>query len=219
MGSDDRREPLPDLARLPGWLWGKLPRRARVAALLALVAGVGAAFALAPGIRESKEDRAAGEARERRELAAERVRELTAEQRPRRARSASVAAAGAPVTEALRARRRMLRDAAGRIEHDAEARVRNPILRVECEPFPRSLEGRGAHEDPARRRGRYACLAITADVPGTELNAPASIGHPYRMLADFESGRYAYCKISGRAGEGSLRAQPIVTVPEECGGT
>ena len=44
------------------------------------------------------------------------------------------------------------------------------------------------------------------------------IGHPYRMRVDFESGRIVFCKISGRAGEGSIGTQPVVTVPRACGG-
>lgn len=219
VGPGDRREPLPDLAQLPGWLLGKLSRRARVAAALALFAVVGVGLALAPGIRESKRERAGAEARERSERTAERVRELTAEQRPRIGRSPSVAPPGSEAADVLRARRRMLRELSGAIERDAASRVPRPILRVECEPFPRSLEDRGAHTDPARRRGRYACLAVSAEVPATELNPAGAIGYPYRALADFESGRYAFCKISGRPGEGSLRARPLVTVPEICGGT
>lgn len=219
VGPDDRREPLPDLAQLPGWLLGKLSRRARVAAALALLAAVGGVLALAPGIRESKRERAEESARLRGERTAERIRVLTAEQRPRVGRSLAVAAAGAGTADVLRARRRMLREVSGAIERDAAARVPRPILRVECEPFPRSLEDRGAHADPSRRRGRYACLAVTAEVPPTELNPAGAIGYPYRVLADFRSGRYAYCKVSGRPGEGSLSARPLVTVPQACGGT
>ena len=38
------------------------------------------------------------------------------------------------------------------------------------------------------------------------------------MLIDFRTGRYAYCKISGVPGEGSLEAKREVTVPKACGG-
>jgi hypothetical protein len=38
------------------------------------------------------------------------------------------------------------------------------------------------------------------------------------MKIDFTSGRYALCKIAGRAGEGSLGASAVVTVPRACGG-
>jgi hypothetical protein len=44
------------------------------------------------------------------------------------------------------------------------------------------------------------------------------IGHPYRVRIDFDSGRYAFCKIAGRPGEGSLKARQAVTVPRVCGG-
>ena len=44
------------------------------------------------------------------------------------------------------------------------------------------------------------------------------IGHPYRVRIDFESGRYALCRVAGRPGEGSLQARQAVTVPRVCGG-
>ena len=44
------------------------------------------------------------------------------------------------------------------------------------------------------------------------------IGLPYRALVDFPSGRFTYCKVSGRPGEGSLRREILVTVPAACGG-
>ena len=46
----DRHEALPDLGQLPGWLWRKLGRRHKVAAVVALLAAVAVAVALAPGI-------------------------------------------------------------------------------------------------------------------------------------------------------------------------
>jgi hypothetical protein len=36
---------------------------------------------------------------------------------------------------------------------------------------------------------------------------------------DFESGRFSYCKISGRPGEGSLTREFPVRVPKACGGS
>jgi hypothetical protein len=40
----------------------------------------------------------------------------------------------------------------------------------------------------------------------------------YRVKIDFMSGRYALCKVTGRAGEGALGASATVTVPHACGG-
>ena len=95
-----------------------------------------------------------------------------------------------------------------------------------CEPFPRTVSGVGADQHPSRRYGSYSCLAVTTEITPNDAGEQESysqseaglIGHPYRMRIDFDSGRYAFCKISGRAGEGSIGAQPVVTVPRVCGG-
>jgi hypothetical protein len=76
----------------------------------------------------------------------------------------------------------------------------------------------GAEGDLGRRFGRYACLAVTAEFAGSETQEASSIGHPYRMRIDFDSGRYAFCKVSGRAGEGAIQDKPLVLVPRACGG-
>jgi DNA-binding SARP family transcriptional activator len=67
------------------------------------------------------------------------------------------------------------------------------ILRVECE----------AHRDA----GSLACLAVTRDV------AAQSHGRPYRASVAFESGRFAYCRISPRAAK-VLRAE--TPLPAAC---
>jgi hypothetical protein len=41
------------------------------------------------------------------------------------------------------------------------------------------------------------------------------IGHQYRILVDFQTGGYAYCKISGQAGPSR---EQLVTTPRACGG-
>ena len=41
------------------------------------------------------------------------------------------------------------------------------------------------------------------------------IGHQYRALVDFRTGRYAYCKISGQSGPSR---DQLVTTPRACGG-
>ena len=42
------------------------------------------------------------------------------------------------------------------------------------------------------------------------------VGRQVRI--DFDTGHYAFCKIAGRPGEGSLKRRIGVTVPVECGG-
>lgn len=210
----DRYEPLPGITALPGWIWRRLPLAGKIGVALLPLAAIALALALAPGIDQTKQERQRAQAERQARERAEREAQLRAEQRPRFGRGA---AAGSDI----RRRTSLLRDARAAVEVDARRRVAagaldGPIRRVECEPYPRTLEGRGAHLDPASEKGRYACLAVTNKVAGGERNEASTIGHPYRLLVDFSSGRYALCKISGRPGEGAIGGQPVVTVPPAC---
>ena len=212
----DRYEPLPGIAGLPRWIWSKLPRAGRIALALLPFAVLALVLLLGPGIDESKDRRAAAERERRAQLTAERARRIEAEQRPRFRR-------GAPAGRDVAPRSALVSALPAAIEADARRRVAagdldGPIRSVECEPYPRSVEGRGAHLDPSQPTGRYSCLAVTREVRPTETNEGAVIGHPYRVMVDFDSGRYAFCKVSGRPGEGSLSAEILVPVPEACGG-
>jgi hypothetical protein len=195
-------------------------RTARLTALGAVVLLVAAAAALVPVILESKEDRAAAERRDRAERRAELVRRLETEQRPRLRRSTSVAPPGATPGEQLELRSTLMGELNAEMLADARARVRRgdldgPIRRVECEPFPRSVDAVGAHEQLGRRTGRYACVAVTAEFGTGEVGATGVIGHQYRTMVDFETGRYAFCKVSGQAGPSR---EQLVTTPRVCGG-
>jgi hypothetical protein len=216
----DRYEPLPGIADLPRWLWRKVGRRLRIGVVVALALAVGGTVALLPSINESRQQRAASEQRQREALRASRIRELQAEQRPRSGRSRSTAPAGAAPRVRLAARATAMDDLRAAIVADARARVRagalaGPILRVECEPYPRSV---GA-VDPARRlsmrSGRYACIAVTSEFERTEESVGGALGHPYRAMIDFERGAYAFCKIAGRTDPTHNRQ---VTTPRACGG-
>ena len=57
--------------------------------------------------------------------------------------------------------------------------------------------------------------AVTSELARSEANTGVVLGHPYRALADFETGRFAYCKVAGRP---DAPADPRVTTPRECGG-
>jgi hypothetical protein len=212
-----RYEALPGLTGLPSWIWRRLPRPAKVGVALLPFVVVGLVLALGPGIEEGKERRASAQATRLAEARAERVEHLRGEQRPR-------FGAGEPAAASRAGRRRLLDQGAAGVLADARARVAvgaldGPIRRVECEPYPRTVDGRGAHEDTAQRFGRYACLAVTSEFAPGESNEAGMIGHPYRMRIDFATGRYAFCKVSGRAGEGSIGTTPLVPVPRVCGGT
>lgn len=212
----DRYKPLPGIAGLPKWVWRRLPRAGRVALALLPVVVVALVLLLGPGIDESKDERAQAERERLARLDAERVARLRAEQQPRFGR-------GAPAGEDLARRAALVAALPALVEADARQRVAagsldGPIRSVRCEPYPRTVEGRGAHLDPARKTGRYSCLAVTREVEATARNEAAAIGHPYRVGVDFDTGRYAFCKVSGRPGEGSIGRQPLVPVPAVCGG-
>jgi hypothetical protein len=211
----DRYEPLPGVGQLPGWIWRRLPPAAKVGLALLPVVAAGLVLALAPDIERGKDERAEAEAQRLAQARAERLERLRREQRPRFVR--------ADPALSVADRQRLLADAAATVRRDAVRRVEagtlsGPIRGLECEPYPRTVEARGAEQDLSRPVGRYECLAITSVVetaPGREAGA---IGHPYRMRVDFDTGRYAFCKVAGRPGEGAIATTPFVPVAPACGG-
>ena len=217
----ERYEPFPELVELPRWIWRRMGRRLRIAAGVVLLAAIALGVMLAPGIRESKQERARSEQRERAERRARLIRELEATQRPRFRRSDSVAPGAASAEERLAARAGLMDELTATVLADARRRVRagtldGSIQRTECKPFPRTVEGVGADQHLARRRGRYSCVAVTAEFKRSEASVGGVLGHPYRALVDFETGRYAYCKISGQPGP---TGDPLVSTPGACGGS
>jgi hypothetical protein len=111
-------------------------------------------------------------------------------------------ARGAPAGNDAKARERLLATAAGAIRADA-AKHAQPILRVACDPFPRG-------------RGQYECLAVTAEVPATERTPAGARGLAYRVLIDYDSGRYGYCHVAPRATKAQRRPVPLSPL---CGGS
>lgn len=93
-----------------------------------------------------------------------------------------------------------------------------PIEGVDCEPFPRNVAGIGAEDSTDERFGRYSCLAVTARFEQTESTSGGLLGHAYRARIDFDTGRYAFCRIAGRPAEGQLKRRLGPTVPAVCGG-
>jgi hypothetical protein len=216
----DRYEPLPGLAELPRWLWRKLGRRGRIGVVVAFLLAAGGTVVLVPAISETRQEREAAEQRRREELRERRIRELRAEQRPRTGRTRSTARPGAGPRVRLAARAAAMDDLSAAIVGDARARVRagaltGPIVRVDCEPFPRSVGGTDPARELSRRAGRYACVAVTAEFERTEESVGGALGHPYRAMIDFETGRYAFCKVAGRTDPTHNRQ---ITTPRACGG-
>jgi hypothetical protein len=199
---------MPGFAELPGWLWRRTGVGARVAVGLLLLFVAAALAVLVPSIGTSKDSRAAAERRAAAAQRAPELRRLAEEQRPRFARSRAPSRPG------------VMTDLSASIVSDARARVAagrltGPILRAECERFPRTVGGLPPERDPSVRTGRYACVAVTADIARSAGGEAGAIGHPYRALVDFATGRYAFCKISGRP---DPTPDPKVVTPRACGG-
>ena len=221
----DRYEPLPGLLEIPGFLVRKIPPRARrpaavAAALLLVAAAVGLAIGI-PAITESKSDRAAADARAEAEHRAQQTTELKSQLRL--TDGTGPAARGLAPAAALQAREALSADLSAAILDDAHSRVstgefKQSVSRVECERFPRAGGAPDPAADLSRKRGRYSCLAVTADTPRGARNNPSVVGYPYRALVSFESGRYSFCKIAGRPGEGGLSRELPVRIPPACGG-
>jgi hypothetical protein len=204
---NDRYEPLPGLLSLPSFLYRKLGPGGRMAVKVGgglFVTGVTvAAIVLVPRIVETKRERSAQERRDAAAALAARRERLIAEQRPHRGRAEADASRAAVLAEL---EDRILADARARV---ASGKLSGPAAnRVECEPL--------AHgQDPGGSRVAYDCIAITSDLPSTE-NAPGGvIGHPFRAVADFSTGRFTWCKVSGRPAEGSL-SKALVRLPRAC---
>lgn len=203
----DRHQPLPGVLQLPGFLYRKLSprgrRRFRIFAVAVGLALIAAAIVLIPEIEESKEEHAAQERREAARNLVERRRRMTAEQRPHRGRSRATTAGA--VETALAAA--IQADAARRV---AAGQERTPIKRAECKPL-----------DPVRRGGRallsFSCTAVTSDLPTNSGSGGGIVGYPYRALAYPAGGRFTFCKVAGRPGEGSYTREALVELPRVCG--
>src|SRR4051794_17543946 len=143
---DEAFEPLPGLARFPGWAWRRLPAWARAALGLAVAAGAIGIVASLPGIRSSKESAA-----EKAAAATANARaRIAADQRPRR----TLLRQHEPVTAQVEAA----------ILHDARARARagrldGPVTGVACTPAARA--GFRCHADTPSFS--YPFQAVVAD--------------------------------------------------------
>jgi hypothetical protein len=213
---NDRYEPLPGLAQLPAFVWRRMSRGARLAAVAAAVGAIVLAVLLAPGIQRGKEERARAEAAERARLQRLELERTRHEQLPRFAR-------GTPAGSDLEARAALVASVAASIRADASKRsaageFNGPIKRVECRPYPPTVDRVPADRIPSKRIGLYACLAVTSDIPATSGNRSGVLGHPYRTRIDFRTGRYGFCKVRGSPGELAVRAQPGVPLAPACGG-
>jgi len=199
----DRYEPMPGLLGLPAFLIRKLsPRGRRVAAaigVLLLAGAVAGAIVLVPQISETKRDNAAAERQAQLESAKRLRARMIAEQRPRRGRLPSGGAVAATVEGAI------TRDARARA---ATGELDNEARRTDC----RKLGRDGG-------RVLLACTAITSEANSSEKVSGVVVGYSYRAAISPASGRFAFCKTSGRPAVGfEARGLPEVELPRACGG-
>jgi hypothetical protein len=206
---NDRYEPLPGLLSLPSFLYRKLSPRGRMLFKIGLAVFVVAvtvtAIVLVPRIAETNRERADQERREAAAALAQRRRRLIAEQRPQRGRSAADASRAVVLADLKRA---ILADARART---ASGKLHGPAAkRVECKPLAGGSAASGA-------RAAYSCIAITSDLPSTESSPGGVLGHPFRAVVDYSSGRFTWCKVSGRAGEGGFSQKDLaIRIPRAC---
>lgn len=197
---EGRYEPLPPITGLPAFVWRRLSRAGRiVVAALGVAALAGIAVAI-PQLRDARRDadvRAEREEAAEDDLRIERLRRLVA---PR-----TSSASGMPPRVLARLRED--------ISADAARRTGDRILRVDCERLAAAEAARSTV-----RGAKLRCLAVTADFAPSEATTGGSLGHPYRAVADFRTGRLTYCRVFGVPGEGGLTSRRAVTVPAECGG-
>ena len=166
---------------------------AAAAAVLAVALLAGAAL-LVPSILDEREraDERAREAAQQRHAQALAAAER--EQRPRTGSGAADPGAEASGTSRLRARTALLAIAQDTIRDDAAARGAGRVQGLDCEPFPRGSAPRPPAEDLSVRRALYQCVAVTSRF-GEGSEQEGVIGIPYRLVADFAAGRYAFCRV------------------------
>jgi hypothetical protein len=217
----DRYEPLPSLTELPRFLVRKMSHRSKELAIAGLVL---AAIVIAIGIPllVSAKDRSdAAAARDAARANAARIAQLRAEVRP--VDGTGTPSRGLHGSAAVSSRHALVADLASAITADAARRLEmgestEPVKTVQCSRFPPAP----GFQDPAANlslpRARYACLAVTASFARGAGSIGGSIGYPYRALVHFGSGRFAFCKVSGRPGEMSITRTIPVPVPPVCGG-
>lgn len=191
-GPQERHQPLPPVARLPAYVWGRMGAAARAAVVLLFLAAVAAVVILAPRISESKRATRAQEARDQRRAEARRLREIQAMQRPHRV----AIGAGRQPDRALEAA----------VLRYSRRRDGRRAIRVDCRRL--GPEAGGAMT--------WSCEAVTRDIVTGQGPATGTIGFPYRALTRRRT--IIFCRVSGVPGEGSFAGQKVVLVPRACGG-
>ena len=170
------------------WRWIAGGAAALAIALLA------AAALLVPGFLDDR-DRAGDRARE----AAQRRHEQALiaadrEQSPRTGSGAADPGEGAPAARRTRARAALLADARRALRRDAVGRGDGRVRGLDCEPFPRGSAPRPPVGDLAKAEAVYQCVAVTSSFDAGK-GERGVIGIPFRLVARFAEGRYAFCRV------------------------
>jgi hypothetical protein len=181
---------------IPPVPWRKV---AAGAVLLALAALAFAVFA-APAIDEAKDERSAREQRELDQRAAARRARIVAMQQPRFGRARSSQPRAAVVAHAETA-----------IGRDARERFSPRARTASCDPAPGI--------DPGAPKVAYDCLSATTDIEGAgeQEGARGELGYPYRAIVDFETARYAFCRINPVPSEKAIPdPRKTIGLPRAC---
>jgi hypothetical protein len=217
----DRYEPLPPLLEIPGHLIRKMSRTAKRIALAVVVLFLVALAVTIPALLSAKDRDIAAEQQASAKANAARIAALKVESRP--VTAAGPAARGLSGDDALSARRALAANLSAAILADSarrltEGKTQLAARHVDCVRYP---ERPGA-TDPAQTgvpSAPYSCLAVTADIVKGTASGGGTVGYPYRALVHFDTGRFTYCKVSGRPGEMAIAEKVDVPVPKACGGT
>jgi hypothetical protein len=196
---------------IPPVPWRKLAIWTGVAVVL-----LGAALAvMIPRINEGKDNRAAAAAAEQaraQKVNRERIIRL---QQPRTGSAADLQpAAGAPLTERLAARDRLVARVETAITADAEARgAKGEMSRVQG-PTTCELAAGAATSGEV---GVFDCYTVVRKVPKVETNLAGSIGYPFRAVMHYDTFTYAFCRTEQFPGE-QLIPDPrtVVRLPAAC---
>jgi hypothetical protein len=163
------------------------------AALLAIVL-LAAAALVVPGIVDDRRraDERAREAAQRRHAQA--LETADREQRPRTGAGVADPGRGAAEDRRIRAREALLAKAHEALRADAAVRGAGEVQGLDCERFPRGSAPRPPVADLAVERAVYQCVAVTSRF-GEGSEQEGVIGIPFRLVADFSRGRYAFCRV------------------------
>jgi hypothetical protein len=101
----------------------------------------------------------------------------------------------APRGRRIAARETLLGAARARIRTDAAARTGKRIVAASCEPFPRTVGGVAPTHDLTRTAAAYSCTAVTSRFGSRATGDAGIIGYPFRLIARFARGSYAWCRV------------------------